>query len=134
MQQHQQTGRKCAKSALKQSDSVANCFVQSTGRCTGSSRETPDPYSNILCVYIYINIHIYTYKALRIRLKGRPSGLMTFPQSGRNIGYLGRNSIRITCKEKKTVYRKTAQHSKYFSFKAKCKECKVVFMQPCSIN
>lgn len=32
---------KCAKSALKQSDSVANSNVQGTGRHKGSSRETP---------------------------------------------------------------------------------------------
>lgn len=44
---------KCAKSALKQSDSVANSNVQGTGRCTESSRTRDagaDPYSNILYI------------------------------------------------------------------------------------
>lgn len=36
------------------------------------------------------------YKALRIRFKGHTSSLSLPPQSGRNIGYLGKNSIRIT--------------------------------------
>lgn len=41
------------------------------------------------------------YKALRIRLKGHTSSLSQPPQSGRNIGYLGKNSIRITWRERK---------------------------------
>lgn len=43
---------KCAKSALKQSDSVANFNVQGTGRFTGSSRDTAAQtlFSNILYI------------------------------------------------------------------------------------
>lgn len=59
---------KCAKSALKQSDSVANSNVQGTGRCTGSSRETlVQTLSPTYCIY----------KALRIRFKGHTSSLST---------------------------------------------------------
>lgn len=84
-------GGKCAKSALKQSDSVAN--VQGTGRCTGLSWETA--VQTLIPTYCI-------YKALWIRFKGHTSSLSQPPQSGRNIGYLGKNSIRITYREKKT--------------------------------
>lgn len=59
---------KCAKSALKQSDSVASSNVQGTGRCTGLSRET--------AAQTLIPTHCI-YKALRIRFKGHTSSLIT---------------------------------------------------------
>lgn len=82
---------KCAKPALKQSDSVTDFNVHDSGRCTGSPRETSaDPRPNKLYV-----------QGTKEKIEGLHVQVSPHSQSGRNIGYFGKNSIRITWREKK---------------------------------
>lgn len=85
-------GKKCAKSALKQSDSVAkNLNVQGT-EMYGSHhrrRQCRPSFQPTVCTRHYG----WDWRAT-------PSAWGQPPQSGRNMGYLGKNSIRITCGEK----------------------------------
>lgn len=79
------------KTALKQSDSVTDSNVHGNGRCTGSPRETSaDPRPNKLYV-----------QGTKEEIEGLHVQVSPHSQSGRNIGYLGKNSIRITWRKKR---------------------------------
>lgn len=90
--QHLVLSGKCAKTALKQSDSVASSNVQGTGKCTGSSGETSaDPATQHNIQYV---------QGTKEKIQGLHVQSSLPSQSGRNIGYLGKNSIRITWRKK----------------------------------
>lgn len=85
-------GKMC-KNCSKQSDSVANSNVQGTGRFMGSSGETStDPRPNITYV-----------QGTKEKIQGLHVHSSLPSQSGRNIGYLGKNSIRITWRKKMQI-------------------------------
>lgn len=95
---------KCAKTALKQSDSVTDSNVQGSGSCTGSPRDTgADPPPNKLYV-----------QGTKEKIPGLHVQISQHPQSGRNIGYLGKNSIRITWRKRWMVNQsKTFTHEMF---------------------
>lgn len=77
--------QKCANSALKQSDSVAKSNIQEINRVLAGH----------WCRLFFQHTVLYI-QGTKEKVQGPTSCPSQPPQSGRNIGYLGKNSIRIT--------------------------------------